>query len=53
MVDSAIKIPTSVTLVHVESNAVHKKQLPLGGRGCDVDPCKRSVDLREGNIGGG
>jgi hypothetical protein len=23
------------------------------GRGCDFNPCKRSVDLREGNIGGG
>jgi len=25
----------------------------LCGRGYDVDPCKRSADLREGNIGGG
>jgi hypothetical protein len=44
MDDSAIKSPSSVTLVHVESNAVHEKQLSLGGR---------SVDLCEGNIGGG
>ena len=45
MDDNAIKIPTSVTLVHVESNAVHERQL--------LNPCKGSVDLREGNIGGG
>jgi hypothetical protein len=30
MDDSAIKSPSSVTLVHVESNAVHEKQLSLG-----------------------
>src|SRR4030095_4276395 len=31
MDDSAIKSPTSVALVHLESNAVHEKQLSLGG----------------------
>jgi formiminotetrahydrofolate cyclodeaminase len=31
MDDSAIKSPTSVALAHLESNAVHKKQLSLGG----------------------
>lgn len=30
-----------------------KNSFPLGGRECDFNPCKRSVDLREGNIGGG
>ena len=50
MDDSALKIPTSVTLVHVESNAGHEKQLSLG-LGCGVDPWKRSVELREGIIG--
>jgi hypothetical protein len=24
-----------------------------GARECDFNPCKRSVDLRKGNIGGG
>ena len=31
MDDSTIKSPTIVMLVHVESNAVHEKQLPLVG----------------------
>jgi hypothetical protein len=53
MDDSAIKFPTSVTLVHVESNAVDEKQLHLVGRGGDFNPCKRSVDLRGRDIGGG
>ena len=52
MDDSAIKFPTSVTLVHAESNAVDEKQLHLERRGCDFNPCKRSADLRAGDIGG-
>jgi hypothetical protein len=51
MDDSAIKFPTSVTLAHVESNAVREKQV-FGGRGCDFNPCKRSADLRGDDIGG-
>jgi hypothetical protein len=53
MDDGAIKFPTSVTLVHVESNAVDEKQLHLRRRGCDFNPCKRSADLRGRDIGGG
>jgi hypothetical protein len=52
MDDSAIKFPTSVTLAHVESNAVREKQVHLVGRGCDFNPRKRSADLRGDDIGG-
>jgi hypothetical protein len=52
MDDSAIKSPSRVTLVHVESNAVHEKHLPLGGADAISILASAAADLPEGNIGG-
>jgi hypothetical protein len=49
MDDSAIKFPTSVTLVHVESNALDEKQLPLVARMRPADQ-KGGLELQAVNV---